>query len=1445
MINHKLVDELRNKITLMWNNSILNKNLIFTSLFFSSVVFSSQTTVPESLSQNFPDAKSIECVIAARLAEDGHAASMKLYGDLLQNGELCDSDIDAAKMWYSKAYALSDKDAGLELAKINLSNDSDKKVGIELLEEIGKTGNEEALIELGYHFAESNELDKAVKHFEHPSLSDNTQAGLMLGLIYLTEDHLKQDREKGLSILSRTAKMGDALSMLYLGEEIVSEDLKIDEEIRLIRQAGDANEADAINFLSNYYREQQPTQDNLQEALYWSIQSALIDDESSLNYLFDNGNIEQRDGNFESHDELLDFLCDQLGNLGSKTFVPAMEKLGRFYQYGEGCPANLEKAKYWYAKAYEKGSKESGFYLASLLMDSAIKAEREKSIKILRDLAGSGHSFAANDLAVAYENKQKFMMAEHYYKLAANAKLPLAYRNLGFLYRLKNSEVYNEEFAIEAFKKGAALDDLESKYHFGLHLFENAIDEKRGLRLIEEAAIENNARAQLVLGHIYTQTEMKDIVIGTLFDKSNKGLHNLSKAKYWYFCALLGGSLEANYWLANIFSSFDDTSEDFKLSTILYSRGADKGDVDSAIELAMQYLSSHNVANAQHYLELALDMTADDKENRFYLLDTYNRSLIALARAYTTPDFIEELMNEYLELAHSMSKNAHEAYYAKHLFYSEQGIMSQSKVNLLLAIEHTKNEIIKNQLIEKYTNDETVVDAPTGESKSLFELIDKLYESGDLTLSNEVLATVRTINPSDFSGQFDFLFSLEAFADYFLYYNDFSTTAALAGIYVEYLKHSPSHTTNPQRNDKMEILSLLRADYDLVKAKLSNFKKYEQRKLLDKNPAIERLLIETKLNIYHGFEQHAQNSSKAAFDTFTKELISRGLCFRDYEISISDLYRLFSKDELLLMAHQFSEALSEAARKFPFSSLTKSCARHVKDFGEFVQKLSKDNVSSPLSETWFDIYLSTFLYSQFNSQKETLINFASMNKIAKETERARFRQYLTMKRELDDKVGEIILGQLTANSIQNKSVDFEYITQLGISIKRIEDEFHNQGIDNPLNPYFLGDFSVKTIQGRLLKGEAVIIISALEEDVIGFYIDNESFDIIASELSKTQYEKHVNAISASVDQDEAQQVLDLSPFAFDDAFQLYSLFYSKFDSLIENKERILVTTSGTTSFPLNILPTSKLNAPVNSALDFAAYRNVDWFLKNKETLYLSNVNMLLANRPSINLSRKRNTALGITPYWEQQTNRFSLPEISKGLLSFVFQGDSYQTLPPITESIKHVESLTQSKEKTLVLGKDATKQNIISELENERHNIVVFSTHVLADADRVSMPSLVIRDDNGIDFALLTTSDISKVNLGADWVFLIGCNTGRTNFDTDFLSLADSFILAGAKRVVTTDWPIEAKATTALVNFFPDSADISFAKKLSLAQSALRNDRSNVIYAHPMFWGGFRVTGYP
>lgn len=78
------------------------------------------------------------------------------------------------------------------------------------------------------------------------------------------------------------------------------------------------------------------------------------------------------------------------------------------------------------------------------------------------------------------------------------------------------------------------------------------------------------------------------------------------------------------------------------------------------------------------------------------------------------------------------------------------------------------------------------------------------------------------------------------------------------------------------------------------------------------------------------------------------------------------------------------------------------------------------------------------------------------------------------------------------------------------------------------------------------------------------------------------------------------------------------------------------------------------------------------------------------------------------------------------------------------------------------------------------------------------------------------------------------------------MSLADSFILAGAKRVIMTDWPIEAQATTALTSLFSKLVvDATFAKKISLAQSALRGDRSNVVYAHPMFWGGFRVIGYP
>ena len=158
----------------------------------------------------------------------------------------------------------------------------------------------------------------------------------------------------------------------------------------------------------------------------------------------------------------------------------------------------------------------------------------------------------------------------------------------------------------------------------------------------------------------------------------------------------------------------------------------------------------------------------------------------------------------------------------------------------------------------------------------------------------------------------------------------------------------------------------------------------------------------------------------------------------------------------------------------------------------------------------------------------------------------------------------------------------------------------------------------------------------------------------------------------------------------------------------------------------------------------------------------------------------------------------------------------------------------------ILLGTNATKELFLSKLK-ENYSRVVISTHSVPPdwQGLLDEPALVFNSKNGDYF--LTPSEIINNEINSDMVVLSSCNASIDGFD----ELYKSFLIAGSKSVVHSNWNLESKyAKEFTTSFFRELWLNDKNKHEAIRSVSLKflNDYSNQRYAHPAYWGNFSIV---
>jgi tetratricopeptide (TPR) repeat protein len=187
-------------------------------------------------------------------------------------------------------------------------------------------------------------------------------------------------------------------------------------------------------------------------------------------------------------------------------------------------------------------------------------------------------------------------------------------------------------------------------------------------------------------------------------------------------------------------------------------------------------------------------------------------------------------------------------------------------------------------------------------------------------------------------------------------------------------------------------------------------------------------------------------------------------------------------------------------------------------------------------------------------------------------------------------------------------------------------------------------------------------------------------------------------------------------------------------------------------------------------------------------------------------------------------------------------------------------------------GQAFTDTGVTGKTNLDQYRVIYFATHGLLDDGNPCLKTSLLTSFGGQGSdALLDLDKITTLRLDADMVVLSACNTGsnvhgrsaeyaetsgsaggpvgRSKLATPKLGsgggealggLVTSFVEAGARNVVVSNWEVDSATTARLMIALFKQRDISQAGALAQAERILMNEPK---HSHPYYWAPFTVVG--
>ncbi|CAG1015937.1 MAG: CHAT domain-containing protein [Rhizobiaceae bacterium] len=436
-----------------------------------------------------------------------------------------------------------------------------------------------------------------------------------------------------------------------------------------------------------------------------------------------------------------------------------------------------------------------------------------------------------------------------------------------------------------------------------------------------------------------------------------------------------------------------------------------------------------------------------------------------------------------------------------------------------------------------------------------------------------------------------------------------------------------------------------------------------------------------------------------------------------------------------------------------------------------------------------------------------------------------------------------------------------------------------QGIDERLKAEFPryselsnpAPLKIAEVQALLEDDEALLVVFAGKYNVYTMAIARNAVDwsqavygaaTLADDVAQLRLQLDPNAATnrgaaAIGGKDEAPRV---APFDRFRAHLLYNELVAPVAHVLAGARHVFIVADGALSgLPFAVLVTEP---PKGDDTDAAAMRDTAWMIRQFAMTTLPSASSLAVIRrfPPAEPAASARPFVGFgAPDFdgsEAQATTVAAAQTSffRGALANLDAVRNLPALPQTGPELRQLAAALGVGEEALFLGPRATESAVRrTDLADVR--ILAFATHGLLSGDlqglaepalAFSPPETATADDDG----LLTASEVSELQLSAEWVILSACNTagGDGRADGEGLSgLARAFLYAGARAILASHWPVRDDAaaylTTRAVGALASGEKPRRSEALRLAMMSLMQDAHDPSLAHPSAWAPFVVVG--
>lgn len=370
---------------------------------------------------------------------------------------------------------------------------------------------------------------------------------------------------------------------------------------------------------------------------------------------------------------------------------------------------------------------------------------------------------------------------------------------------------------------------------------------------------------------------------------------------------------------------------------------------------------------------------------------------------------------------------------------------------------------------------------------------------------------------------------------------------------------------------------------------------------------------------------------------------------------------------------------------------------------------------------------------------------------------------------------------------------------------------------------------------------------------------------LADEIATLRSSLDVNTI--------ARQGANAKLFDLGLAHDLDTRLLAPIEKLISKKANLIIVANGAlTSLPFQLLVASQPAVAHPTLAQIAAYRDADWLIRRHAITVLPSVTSLQSIREVAGVPQSREPFIGFgNPVLGNQEKvaaaeagqlvKTAMHQVTRGYSAF-WRGPAadpealrmgLSPLPETEAEIKTVAGNLGAGEGNVRLGAAATEAAIKS-ADLQAYRIIYFATHglVAGEVQGLGEPALVFTLPDvasDLDDGLLTASEVTQLQLDAEWVVLSACNTaaGETPGAEALSGLARGFFHAGARAMLVSHWRVgseaAAKLTTGTFDVLKSDPQAGRAEALRRAMLAMVNDTTDPWNPYPTFWAPFSVVG--